>query len=664
MGVTSTTSADNTDVDRGTKEYEVIDIEQQAVAEAHLRNTTIQNITWRGVTVTVKDRETKLSKAILENVEGIVEAGEICALMGPSGCGKTTLLNVLASRPTGAQNVEATVLVNGSKPSREAFRQMSRFVEQDDALIGSLTVRETLHFASRLASTSSLPKQERTARIDGLLDSFGLRDQANALIGTPIRKGISGGQKRRVGVASQLITSPKILFLDEPTSGLDSAASWEVINYLKGVAKRNKLIVIASIHQPSTSTFSLFDKLLLLSAGNPHYFGPVSSVQSHYESLGYELPLHVNPAEFLLEMVNTDFAAARARRESSAVQQRLDQLQTGWSSSQQAKDVSSSISAIESAGAAAAPSSTTLTDDLEMAEEKKPSSPSLVLTILHRSFVKSYRDVVVYGIRLAMYTGLAIMMGTVWLRLSPSQESIIPLTNAIFYGSAFMSFMAVAYIPAFIEDHSTFLKEKNNGLYSATELIISNFLIGLPYLFLISLVFSAISYWLSNFNPTAEAFFTWVFWIFLDLVAAEGLVVFVCSLFPSFVISLALVAFANGLWMSVDGFMVQPGVLNVFWRYGFHYWDYQKYVFENMMVNEFSGRVYSCAREGQGQDGDGGDCWCMWQTDLADQCLIRGQGVLDQYGYKAGYMGKDVGIMMGIILGYRIAGWVVLKLKN
>ncbi|KAK4210943.1 P-loop containing nucleoside triphosphate hydrolase protein [Rhypophila decipiens] len=654
MAVTSTTSADNTDVDRGTKEYEVIDIEQQAVAEAHLRNTTVQNITWRGVTVTVKDRETKLSKAILENVEGIVEAGEICALMGPSGCGKTTLLNVLASRPTGAQNVDAAVLVNGSKPSREAFRQMSRFVEQDDALIGSLTVRETLHFASRLASTSSLPKQERTARIDGLLDSFGLRDQANALIGTPIRKGISGGQKRRVGVASQLITSPKILFLDEPTSGLDSAASWEVINYLKGVAKRNKLIVIASIHQPSTSTFSLFDKLLLLSAGKSHYFGPVAGVQSHYESLGYELPLHVNPAEFLLEMVNTDFAAAHRRRES---QQRLDQLQMGWASSQQAKDVSSSIS-----GAAAGPSST-LTD-LEVAE-KKPSPPSLVLTLLHRSFVKSYRDVVVYGIRLAMYTGLAIMMGTVWLRLSSSQESIIPLTNAIFYGSAFMSFMAVAYIPAFIEDHATFLKEKHNGLYSATELMLSNFLIGLPYLFLISLVFSAISYWLSNFNPTAEAFFTWVFWIFLDLLAAEGLVVFVCSLFPSFaVVSLALVAFANGLWMSVDGFMVQPGVLNVFWRYGFHYWDYQKYVFENMMVNEFSGRVYTCAAaEGTGTGGKNG-CWCMWQTDLADQCLIRGQGVLDQYGYKDGYMGKDVGIMMGIILGYRIAGWIVLKLKN
>ena len=89
-----------------------------------------------------------------------------------------------------------------------------------------------------------MTKTERKRRIDGLIDSFGLRNQSNTIIGTPIRKGISGGQKRRVSVASQLITAPKILFLDEPTSGLDSAASLEVISFVKEVAKRNNVSVI------------------------------------------------------------------------------------------------------------------------------------------------------------------------------------------------------------------------------------------------------------------------------------------------------------------------------------------------------------------------------------------------------------------------------------
>jgi hypothetical protein len=86
-----------------------------------------------------------------------------------------------------------------------------------------------------------------------------------------------------------------------------------------------------------------------------------------------------------------------------------------------------------------------------------------------------------------------------------------------------------------------------------------------------------IVYWLGNFQPTAQAFFTWIMWLFLDLVAAESLVVLVSSIFPNFVISLALTAFANGLWMSVNGFMVSPKLLNVFWRYVFHYIDYQAY---------------------------------------------------------------------------------------
>lgn len=217
-----------------------------------------------------------------------------------------------------------------------------------------------------------------------------------------------------------------------------------------------------------------------------------------------------------------------------------------------------------------------------------------------------------------------------------------------------MSFMAVAYVPAFLEDRSQYVKEHHNGLYGATALLVSNFLIGLPYLLLIALVFSVVSYWLSNFRPAVGAFFTWVMWLFLDLLAAESLVVFFTSLFPSFVISLALVAFANGLWMSVNGFMVAPTILNPFYKYAFHYWDYQKYVFEGMMHNEFAERVYDCGRS----------CRCMYRTALEPQCRIAGQGVLDTYGYTEDRFGRNVGIMVGIIAGYRIAAWVVLKIRK
>ncbi|CAG8942586.1 unnamed protein product [Penicillium salamii] len=608
-----------------------------------LMNQTVQNFSWRDLTVTVKDRETKQSRDLINSISGDAQHGELIALMGPSGCGKTTLLNVLARRAasSGAKVIGETY-VNDSQVDSKSFQRMTSYVEQEDALIGSLTVQETLKFAADLSLTGSISKIQRMERIRTLLEAFGIQKQANTIVGTPIRKGISGGQKRRVSVASQLITCPKILFLDEPTSGLDSTASYEVISYAKELARINNLIIIASIHQPSTTTFKLFDKLLLLSSGRTCYFGKTGDTETYFDRIGYSIPLQTNPAEFLLDLVSSDFSGSK-----EPADERVRAIQNAWKESAQSILVDHQIS--ERVNSAEKVTKSWTEEDMT-----RPNGLSITMALLHRSFIKSYRDVVAYGIRIIMYLGLAIMMGTVWLRLQPSQEYIQPFTNAIFFGSAFMSFMAVAYVPAFLEDRATFAKERANGLYGATPFMISNFIIGLPFLFLISILFSIISYWLSNFQPTAEAFFTWVMWIFLDLVAAESLVVLVTAIFPNFVIALALVAFANGLWMSVGGFLVTPTILNPFWKYVFHYIDYQAYVFQGMMVNEFSKRNYSC----------GAGCQCMYTTDLADQCLIRGTGVLESYGYATGRTGKWAGILVGIIAVYRLLGWIALYLRK
>ncbi|RAL13164.1 P-loop containing nucleoside triphosphate hydrolase protein [Aspergillus homomorphus CBS 101889] len=608
-----------------------------------LRNDTVDNFSWSGLTVTVKDRQTKQARDLLNDISGDVQAGELVALMGPSGCGKTTLLNLLARRPaTSGSKVLGGTYVNGAEVASASFGQMTSYVEQEDALIGSLTVRETMKFAADLSLPSSVTKRQRMERIQALLEAFGIQKQANTLVGTPIRKGISGGQKRRVSVASQLMTRPKILFLDEPTSGLDSTASFEVMSYAKEIAKINRIIIITSIHQPSTTTFQLFDKLLLLSSGRTCYFGPVAKVQSYFDRIGHPIPTSMNPAEFLLDIISSDFDTGKG---GGGAQARVQEIQKAWAESTEAIAITRQVS--ERNQEAGKGMDKRSTEDMA-----RPGPIRITAALLHRSFIKSYRDVVAYGIRIVMYLGLAIMMGTVWLRLHPSQEYIQPFINAIFFGSAFMSFMAVAYVPAFLEDRANFAKERANGLYGATPFIVSNFLIGLPFLFIISLLFSIVSYWLSNFRPSGDAFFTYVMWIFLDLVAAESLVVFITSIFPNFVIALALVAFANGLWMSVGGFLVTPKILNPFWKYVFHYIDYQSYVFQGMMVNEFSHRNYSCGKQ----------CQCTYVTDLADQCLIRGTGVLQEYGYATGRTGKWVGILIGIIAVYRLFGWIALRL--
>ncbi|KPI44025.1 ABC transporter G family member 12 [Cyphellophora attinorum] len=619
------------------------DVEAQAGLARYLTNNTVQSFSWRNLNVTVKDHKNKQPLSILTSSYGLVAAGQVLALMGPSGSGKTTLLNALAHRVAASNaQVAGDIMMDGQRANRTMLRQASSYVEQEDALIGSLTVRETVDFAARLSLGQTISSAERHNRVDSLIAAFGLNQQANTIVGTPLQKGISGGQKRRLGVASQLVTSPSILFLDEPTSGLDSAASREVMSYISDVAKQHHIIVIASIHQPSSSTFALFDQFLLLSAGKTCFQGPTSETQAYFERIGRPIPGHYNPAEYLLDHVNTDFAKDRARAD-----QQLQQVHDAWESSDENQRL------IERTTVQSPPEKSVTSSS------KTASSSRAALILLHRNWIKAYRDLLTYGTRIAMYLGLAILMGTVWLRLPYEQTSIQPFINAIFFGGAFMSFMAVAYVPPMIEDLQTFRKERANGLYGPLSFTIANFLIGLPFLFLIALLFSVVTYWLSNFRSSAGGFFWYLLWLFLDLLAAEGLVVLVTSVAPIFVVALAVTAFANGLWMSVGGFLVDLGSLNVFWKYVFHYIDYQAYVFQGMMVNQFRDTTYTCARvDGKAQ--------CMYLSDLAAKGKIRGTAVLDAYHYAHDdkHIGKWVGILISIIVVYRLLGYLVLRIQK
>jgi ABC-type multidrug transport system ATPase subunit len=618
------------------------DVELADLPTNHLANSTVKSFSWSSLSVTVKSRATKQPLRILDDVAGIVQAGEMLAIMGPSGSGKTTLLNALAHRVAAAGAVTTgDVTVNGTAATRQVIRDLSTYVEQEDALIGSLTVRETMTFAARLALPRNVGRKEARRRVTDLITSFGLQEQADTIVGTPIKKGLSGGQKKRLGVASRLITNPKILFLDEPTSGLDSALSLEVISFIKDIARRNNLIVVASIHQPSSSTFQQFDKLCLLSQGKLCFFGPVAGAPTYFSRNGYEMPRETNAAEFYLDLINTDLD------KDGEVHERTADITHKWTNSEEQITVKAMIQL-------------TTHDEARGVlhqDGAKPTFASISFVLLHRAWIKSYRDVVAYGIRIIMYLGLAILMGTVFLRLKTEQNYIQPFINAIFFGGAFMSFMAVAYVPAFLEDLHTFYQERNNGLVGPASFMIANFVIGLPFLFLISLLFSIVTYWLANFRPSADAFFRWILWLFLDLVAAESLVVLVSSIFPIFVVALAVTAFANGLWMCVDGFLVPMSILNPFWKYVFHYIDYQAYVFQGMMVNEFGHRDYDCAQTKDGYQ-------CMYPSDLNAEGKIRGTAVLSNFSISTGQEGTWIGIIIGIIAGYRLLAYLALVLRK
>ncbi|KAK6460604.1 P-loop containing nucleoside triphosphate hydrolase protein [Scheffersomyces coipomensis] len=601
----------------------------------------VDEFRWEDLSLTIhKDGEKTEDKKIIDNVNGIIQKGEIMALMGPSGSGKTTLLNMLAHRANPKSSVQSgNIYINGKLSTLSDIKNLSSYVEQEDSLIASLTVQETVDYSARFSQVDS---QYRKPLVNNMLEKLGLKDQRNVKIGNPFLKGISGGQKRRVSIASQLVTTPSILFLDEPTSGLDSVASREVISMIKQLAKQENMIVICSIHQPSTYTFELFDKVIFLSKGQTIYNDRVDKLVKYFESIGHAVPSYINPSEYVLDLINTDFNNSVDPMESDSVSEKdhtLQALIANWKHNENCQ--------------------TQLTEAREL-ETSKSSSKTMrtevnnTWILFHRSLVKARRDILTYYVRMIMYLGLAILMGTVWLRLGTDQKYIQPFINAIFFSGAFMSFMSVAYIPSYLEDYHSFKKERLNGLYGPLSFTVSNFLIGLPFLFLIALVFSIVTFFMCNFHNRAVGFWMYLMWLYLDLIAAESMTIFITTLFPNFVISLALTAFANGLWMSVGGFLVPANILNKFWYYTFYWVDYQRYVFQGMMFNEFSYRNFDCDSQ----------CHCMYDSELSNQCKIVGNAVLENLGYSSNDKHLWVGVLIALIFAYRFGSYLVLRFKR
>uniref|UniRef100_A0A915E014 ABC transporter domain-containing protein n=1 Tax=Ditylenchus dipsaci TaxID=166011 RepID=A0A915E014_9BILA len=246
-------------------------------------------LSWHGITATPKNpREIDIGLSthedyILNNVDGLAVPGEVLAIMGASG----------------------SVRINGFEIDKPTLRKVSAYAQQKDLLIGTMTVIEHLRFMAALRTSPDYTADEQEEKVQAIMAELGLSHIADTIIGWPHRlKGISGGERKRLSLASEILSSPSVLLCDEPTSGLDAFFTHHVIQVLKDLARRENMTIVVTIHQPSSRVYEMFDKLCLLAMGQVIYLGPPNEVYKIFGSAGFPVPEFTNPAEHVIHCLS------------------------------------------------------------------------------------------------------------------------------------------------------------------------------------------------------------------------------------------------------------------------------------------------------------------------------------------------------------------------
>ncbi|PPQ74040.1 hypothetical protein CVT24_012342 [Panaeolus cyanescens] len=241
------------------------------------------------------------SRTILDNISGCVKPGQVMAIMGASGAGKSTFLDILARKQKRGA-VAGTTLVNGREVTDAEFKKVIGFVDQEDTLMSTLTVYETVLYSALLRLPREMSFEAKKFRTLETMNELGILGIKDMRIGDSGRRSISGGEKRRVSIACELVTSPSILFLDEPTSGLDAYNAFNVVDSLVSLARDYNRTVVFTIHQPRSNIVALFDQLVVLAAGKLVYSGEFAKCQSYFASIGQPCPPGFNVADFLIDL--------------------------------------------------------------------------------------------------------------------------------------------------------------------------------------------------------------------------------------------------------------------------------------------------------------------------------------------------------------------------
>ncbi|CAA0828827.1 ABC transporter G family member 21 [Striga hermonthica] len=567
--------------------------------------------------------ETKVTRRILNSVSGLVRPGELLAMLGPSGSGKTTLLTALSGRLPG--KVSGSIKYNGL-PLSSSIKRKTGFVTQDDVLYPHLTVLETLTYTARLKLPSSLSKEEKIEQAEMIIVELGLTRCRNSIVGGPLLRGISGGERKRVSIGQEMLVNPSLLLVDEPTSGLDSTTAQRIVGTLRWAARGGRTVV-TTIHQPSSRLFRMFDKVIVMSDGCPIYSGGANRVMDYFAFIGYVPGFNfMNPADFLLDLANGVTNDSEEDEENHVGEEHHDDTQ----STKQFLIYSYKKNLLP-----------LLKEEIHKANHDQPSSrrssPSrrnqwanswwLQFKVLLSRGLKERKHESYSGLRIFQVLSVAIISGLLWWHSDANR--IQDQVGLLFFFSIFWGFFPLFNaIFVFPQERPVLARERSSGMYRLSSYYIARIVGDLPMELVLPTIFVTISYWMGGLKPSLITYLLTLSIILINVLVAQGLGLALGAVLMDVKQATTLSSVLMLVFLLASGYYIQHIPSFIVWL---KYISFSQYCYKLLVGVQYSyDEVYDC--------GLGSIC------RVADSPAIRNLGAHD-------HMLTDIVALMLMLVG-------------
>lgn len=512
----------------------------QTAVSLHLPRNKKIDIEFENITFTVSNGR-KGKKQILKGVSGKFKSGELTAIMGPSGAGKTSLLNILTGfQSNGMKGVIKSTALSLRKSGSKQYRKESCYILQDDQLVPFFTVDEIMNMSANLKLPCNTSDKTKEYIINEILRTLGLSSCKETRCGQ-----LSGGQKKRLSIALELVNNPPVMFLDEPTTGLDSSSSLQCISMLKTLARGGRTI-ICTIHQPSASMYDMFDHVYVMADGQCIYKGASANTVPYLSAVGLHCPEYHNPADYLLEVANGEYGNFTEHLSKTAKELNWRSV---YSSSKTVEVEEENPTSIEEF---------TISDNekKEFILNAPPSEWNKFLVLINRSLLQLYRDWTVTHLKLILHTIIGIFIGLFYFNSGNDASKTLANFGYLLVTCAYLCYTSI--MPAvlrFPSELPVLKKERFNNWYDLKTYYFAFMVADIPVQILFCMSYTTISYFMSSQPNEFHRYLMFLLICCLITIVAESVGIFLGTVVNP-INGTFLGAISVALMLTLAGFLV------------------------------------------------------------------------------------------------------------